>query len=211
MPVVRTPRNFGSAATRLLLGLAGFVGVGWAAGELWLSVVGSSEADFMRTLAGERSAALIEIARVVTWAGSTWVLIPLAVVCCLLLGRAGRRVDALAIALSLGGAIAIDSAVKALVHRPRPGVEHLQHVSGWSFPSAHASQAAAFWTSLLLVFLAENHGRRASWAAIPATAVIVLVVAWSRVYLGVHYPSDAIAGALIGSGWAFYTRLALVR
>lgn len=165
----------------------------------------------MRTLAGERSHALIEIARVVTWAGSTWLLIPLALVCCVLLGRAGRRLDALAVALSLGGVIAIDSSVKALVARPRPAVEHLQHVSGWSFPSAHTGQAAAFYTSLLLVFLAGDRGRRASWAAASAAALIVLVVAWSRVYLGVHYPSDVIAGVLIGSGWALYTRFALLR
>jgi undecaprenyl-diphosphatase len=198
-----------SVAARFALGLAAFVGVAWAAGELWLSVVGSSEADFMRTLAAERSAALIDLARVITWAGSTWVLIPLALVCSVLLVRAGRRGDALAVALSLAGVIAIDSAVKALVARPRPAVEHLQHVSGWSFPSAHAGQAGAFWTSLLLVALTVTGTRRASWIAIVLTAVIVLAVAWSRVYLGVHYPSDVIAGVLLGSGWALFTRWAL--
>ena len=67
----------------------------------------------------------------------------------------GAGCDALAVALSLAGAIAIDSAVKAIVARPRPTVEHLQHVSGWSYPSAHSGQAGAFWTSLLLVVLAR--------------------------------------------------------
>ncbi len=198
-------------AARLALGLAAFVGVAWVAGELWLSVVGSSEADYMRTLAGERSAALVELARVVTWAGSTWLLIPLALVFSVFLARIGRRVDALAVALSLAGAIAIDSAVKALVARPRPAVEHLQHVSGWSYPSAHAGQAGAFWTSVLLVALTRTGTRRASWTATVLIAVIVLAVAWSRVYLGVHYPSDVIAGALLGSGWAVFTRSALER
>ncbi len=198
-------------AARLALGLTAFVAVGWAAGELWLSVVGSFETDYMRTLAGERTVALIELARVITWAGSTWLLIPLALVCSLLLARAGRRLDALAVTLSLAGAIAIDSAVKALVARPRPAVEHLQHVSGWSYPSAHAGQAGAFWTSLLLIALTATRTRRASWLATGLTAVVVLAVAWSRVYLGVHYPSDVIAGALLGSGWALFTRSALER
>ena len=165
----------------------------------------------MRTLASERSAGLIELARVVTWAGSLWLLIPLALGCCVLLARAGRAADALAVALSLGGAIAIADAAKALVGRPRPLVEHLQHVTGSSFPSSHASQAGAFWTSLLLVVLAANRGRRVSWIAGIVTAVTVLAVAWSRVYLGVHYPSDVIAGALLGSGWALFTRSTLGR
>ncbi len=194
---------------RLAVGLAAFVGVGWAAGELWLSSVGSSEADYMRTLAAERSAALIAIARVITWAGSTWFLVPLALLCSVLLVRAGRRLDALAVAISLAGVFAIDSALKAIVARPRPAVEHLQLVSGWSYPSAHTGQAGAFWTSLLLVALPGTGTRRASAAAIGLTAVIVLAVGWSRVYLGVHYPSDVIAGALLGCGWALFTRWAL--
>jgi undecaprenyl-diphosphatase len=194
---------------RLMLGLAAFIGVAWVAGEVWLSVVGSSEADFMRTLAGERSAALIDLARVITWAGSAWLLVPLALLCSVALARAGRRLDALAVALSLGGAFAIDSAVKALVARPRPAVEHLQHVGGSSYPSAHSGQAGAFWTSLLLITLGETARRRAAWIAIGVTAVIVLGVAWSRVYLGVHYPSDVVAGVLLGAGWALYTRWAL--
>jgi undecaprenyl-diphosphatase len=208
---VRKRENPSSTGALLLLGLAGFVGLGWAVGELWLSVVGSLEADYMRTLAGERSAPLIEVARIVTWAGSTWLLVPLALLCCVLLGRAGRRLDALTVTLSLGGVFAIDSAVKALVARPRPGIEHLQHVSGWSFPSAHTGQAAAFWTSLLLVLPGASRGRPASWIAACGAAAIVLVVAWSRVYLGVHFPSDVIAGALIGSGWALFTRVVLTR
>jgi len=199
----------GAVAARLAVGLLAFVGVAWAAGELWLSLAGSSEVDFMRTLAAERSAALIDIARVVTWAGSTWVLTPLALLCAVLLVRAGRRLDALAVALSLGGAIAIYHAVKALVARPRPAVEHLQHVTGWSYPSGHSAQAGAFWTSLLLVVLARTRTRRESGIAIGLTAMIVLAVAWSRVYLGVHYPSDVIAGALLGCGWALFTRWAL--
>jgi membrane-associated phospholipid phosphatase len=199
----------GAVAARLAVGLLAFVGVAWAAGELWLSLAGSSEVDFMRTLARERSAAPIDVARVVTWAGSTWVLIPLALVCAALLIRAGRRLDALAVALGLGGAIAIDNAVKALVARQRPTVEHLQHVSGWSYPSGHSGQAAAFWTSLLLVVLARTRTRPGSGVAIGLTAVIVLAVACSRVYLGVHYPSDVIAGALLGCSWALFTRRAL--
>ena len=137
-------------AARLVLGLVVFVLVGWAAGALWTSVVGSGELEVMRNIADERSAGLTAAARVVTWAGSAFVLVPLALICCLVLLRAGLRWEAFAVAVSLAGAMLISDVVKLLVSRPRPPVEHLQAVTGSSFPSGHATQASAFWFSLVL-------------------------------------------------------------
>ena len=82
------------SAARLLLGLVVFVLVGWAAGALWTSVVGSGELEVMRNIAAGRSAGLTSAARVVTWAGSAFVLVPLALICCLVLFRAGLRWEA---------------------------------------------------------------------------------------------------------------------
>ncbi len=65
-------------AARLVLGLVVFVLVGWAAGALWTSVIGSGELEAVRDIAEERSAGLTAAARVVTWAGSAFVLVPLA-------------------------------------------------------------------------------------------------------------------------------------
>ena len=110
----------------------------------------------VREVAAQRTAALTEIAKVVTWAGSAFLLVPLALICCLALVRAGLRREALAVALSLGGAMLISDLVKLLVARPRPPVEHLQAVTGSSFPSGHATQASAFWFSLVLVLRAAG-------------------------------------------------------
>jgi membrane-associated phospholipid phosphatase len=184
---------------------AGFVALllaGWGAGELWLSIVGSGELDPVRELAAQRTAALTGIARGVTWAGSAFVLVPLAVIGGLALFRAGPRRETLAIALSLGGAMLLSDLVKLLVSRPRPPVEHLQAVTGWSFPSAHATQASAFWLSLLLALRATRPPRIATRVAGALAPVLIVAVAASRVYLGVHYPSDVVAGMLLGAGWA---------
>jgi membrane-associated phospholipid phosphatase len=195
--------------TRLLLGLAAFVLVGWLAGELWVSIIGSSEADAMRSLAEQRSETLIEAARVITWAGSALVLVPLAVVYCLVLARAGLWREAATVALSLGGAMLIYELTKTLTSRPRPSVEHLQAVSGSSFPSGHATQASAFWLSLVLVLRATRVQPFARRMASALATALVLGVAWSRVYLGVHYPSDVVAGVVLGSGWALWVRRCL--
>ena len=192
-----------------MLGLAACVLVGWLAGELWVSIIGPSEADAMRSLAEQRSQTLIETARVITWAGSGFVLVPLAVVYCLVLGRAGLWREAAAVALSLGGAMLIYELTKALTARPRPSVEHLQAVTGSSFPSGHATQASAFWLSLVLALRGTSVTPFALRMAGIAATALVLGVAWSRVYLGVHYPSDVLAGVILGSGWALWVRRCL--
>jgi membrane-associated phospholipid phosphatase len=187
---------------RLALGLVVFVLVGWVTGVLVTSLVGSGGLDVVRDVAGERSAGLTAAAQVVTWAGSAFVLVPLALVCCLLLVRAGLRREAFAVALSLAGAMLLSDVVKLLVSRPRPPVEHLQTVTGSSFPSGHSTQASAFWFSLVLALAAA--GVAPLIARVAAGLALVLAVALSRVYLGVHYPGDVLAGVLLGTSWAVF-------
>jgi undecaprenyl-diphosphatase len=191
-------------AARLVLGLAVFVLLGWGVGELWTSIVGSVELNVVRDVAAQRTAALTDVARVVTWAGSAFLLVPLALIACLTFARVGLRREALAVSLSLGGAMLISDWVKLLVSRPRPPVEHLQAVTGSSFPSGHATQASAFWFSLVFVLPAAGASAKLTRVAAGVALLIVLAVAVSRVYLGVHYPSDVVAGMLLGTGWATY-------
>jgi membrane-associated phospholipid phosphatase len=189
-------------ATRLALGFVALVLVGWAAGELWLSIVGSADLDAVREIAAQRTSALTGIAKVVTWAGSAFLLVPLALISCLALARVGLRREALAVALSLGGAMLLADLIKLLVSRPRPPVEHLEAVTGSGFPSAHATQASAFWLSLVLVARATGASSKVTALAAAGALVLILAVAASRVYLGVHYPADVVAGVLLGAGWA---------
>jgi undecaprenyl-diphosphatase len=187
-----------------VLGLLVFVLGGWAAGALWTAIVGSIDLEAVRDIAGERSAGLTAAARVVTWAGSSFVLVPLALVCCLVLIRVGMRQEAFAVAVSLAGAVLISDVVKLLVSRSRPPVAHLQAVAGSGFPSGHATQASAFWFSLVLALRATRVAPLFTRVAAGLALGLVLAVALSRVYLGVHYPADVVAGVLLGSGWAAF-------
>jgi undecaprenyl-diphosphatase len=189
-------------AARLGLGLVVFVLIGWGAGALWTAIVGSIDLEALQDVVGERTAGLTAAARAVTWAGSAAVLVPLAVVCCFVLVRAGLRGEAFAVAVSLAGAILISDAVKLLVSRSRPPVEHLQAVSGSSFPSGHATQASAFWFSLGLALRVARVAPLLTGVAAGLALALVLAVALSRIYLGVHYPADVVAGVLLGTGWA---------
>jgi undecaprenyl-diphosphatase len=198
-------------AARLVLGFIVLVLLGWGAGELWLQVVGSADRDAVREVAAARTPALTEVVRVVTWLGSSVVLVPLTLVLCVALIRAGMRREALALALSLGGAILLWHVLKPLVSRPRPPVEHLQSVSGSSFPSGHATQASAFWFSAVAALRATRASRALVRGAALLAGAIVLVVAASRVYLGVHYPGDVVAGMLLGTAWAAFVWASLGR
>lgn len=191
-------------AIQLVAGLVVFVLVGWGLGELWIRIGDSADMNAIRSVADWRTTTVVDIAKVVTWLGSSWVLTPLTLVAGALFWRAGHPREAAAIALSLGGAIILWHIDKGLVDRPRPPVEHLAHVSGASFPSGHATQAASFWFAVVLA-LWRAHARRGVvvGAAVGAT-MIVAVVAASRVILGVHYPGDVVAGVLLGGGWAVF-------
>src|SRR5436190_21387621 len=188
-------------ATRLLAGFFGLVLIGWGAGELWLSIVGSADLDAVREVAADRAQALSTAARAVTWAGSGYLLVPLALVFSLALACSGRRREALLMVLALGGAMLLSNLVKLLGSRPRPPVAHLQTVTGSSFPSGHATQASAFWFSLALLVGALSGSRAVRGLAAGVASGLVLAVAASRVYLGVHYPADVVAGGLLGAGW----------
>ena len=114
-----------------------------------------------------------------------------------------RRAEAAWLAASLLGASLLDAGLKSFFHRARPQVvPHLAEVSTASFPSGHAMISAAAYLTLGLM-LAEadpNPGRRAYLLAF--ACVLVLLIGCSRVYLGVHWPSDVVAGWCLGGLWA---------
>ena len=122
------------------------------------------------------------------------------------------RREATLLALTIVGGWAVNSAVKTLVGRPRPEiVSHLTEAGGLSFPSGHSFNSAVVYISIALAFAALSP-RQTVRATIVATAMaLTLLVALSRVWLGVHYPSDAIAGWLGGAGWAFLASALLYR
>jgi undecaprenyl-diphosphatase len=198
-----------STIVRLLLGFAALVLVTWGAGEAWLSLIGGGELEAVREVASHRTDALTAAAKVVTWAGSAFLLVPLALLLCLALVRRGRPREALLVVICLGGAVLLSDVVKLAVERPRPPIEHLQTVASSSFPSEHATQASAFWLSAVLALAATTASRSLVRLAAAAAIALVLAVAASRVYLGVHYPADVVAGILLGAAWAAWARHSL--
>ncbi|KTF69082.1 phosphatase PAP2 family protein [Sphingomonas sp. HT-1] len=115
----------------------------------------------------------------------------------------GRRAEALLLAGSMLGASTCNALLKLVWQRPRPElVPHLAEASNASFPSGHAMTSAAVYLTLA-VMLAQTESSRWARAYLLAFAtLLVLLIGCSRVYLGVHWPSDVLAGWCFGAVWA---------
>lgn len=120
----------------------------------------------------------------------------------LLLFRQRLHMAAMMAAATGGGALA-SMVLKSLFARPRPDiVPHLIEVNTLSFPSGHATNSAIVYLSIALV-LARNFADRPTRVFILVSAVaLVMVIGTTRVFLGVHYPSDVAAGWMVGAAWA---------
>lgn len=209
----------GSAlGSALTIQLAVLAATGWVFGSLLHGVLGGDDATridlpVVRFLAGHRTAWLTSTLRGVTWAGSTVALVPLVLLVGLYVRRRTRSWSVMAhLAASLAGAVALYDVVKPLVGRPRPQVGQLvATATGYAFPSGHATQTAA--VAVTLAILASSRSPRWSRKVAIWTAAVLasLSVGFSRVYLGVHWPTDVLAGLSLGALWAAMCAIALHR
>jgi undecaprenyl-diphosphatase len=114
-----------------------------------------------------------------------------------------KRNAAVLVAAAVGGGLLLSALFKAGFDRPRPDlVSHLSQVYTTSFPSGHSMMSAVAYLTLGAL-LAQLHKGRAVQAFILAVAILITVlVGLSRVYLGVHWPTDVLAGWAAGAAWA---------
>jgi membrane-associated phospholipid phosphatase len=145
---------------------------------------------------------LTPVVEALTFMGSLQVVTPLsiAVIAWLLLVRSHRRLYAFAAAV-VGSAI-LTQALKAFFQRARPS-NPLVLAHGYSFPSGHSMAAMAFYGTLAyVVYFSDKRHLKLRLAAVVACGLMVGVIGLSRVYLGVHYFTDVVAGYAAGLCWA---------
>ena len=105
------------------------------------------------------------------------------------------------LAVTVVGVGFANNLAKAIVGRPRPPIaDRLVHASGMSFPSGHSAAAAACFAACALC-LSRRRGVGARFVITVVAAALAVMVATSRVLLGVHWSSDAFAGLCFGAAW----------
>jgi undecaprenyl-diphosphatase len=123
-----------------------------------------------------------------------------AIIWILLLRQVGAAV---LVAASVVGGVLISSLMKTGFARPRPDlVPHIDAVSTMSFPSGHAMSAAVVYLTLAALLARAQEHRRLKFYLIGVAVTLTVLIGLSRVYLGVHWPSDVVAGWCVGSAWA---------
>jgi len=135
--------------------------------------------------------------------GATAVLtVIVAIVCGFLFLSRRHHAAVLVLAASIGGGL-LSLLLKSLFDRPRPDVVvHLVGVSSASFPSGHALSSATLYLTLGVLLARVQTQRRLKIYTMSIGATLTILIGLSRVYLGVHYPTDVLAGWCIGAAWA---------
>lgn len=154
------------------------------------------------------SPAMTTIARRVTVLGSPIVLSLLFAIAMLAFYHLGWKRPAITVAEVMAGAIVCNVGLKSLIQRARPEPFFGKEPSSYSFPSGHALYSLCFYGLIASVLAAHAPERAARIGIWGAAALLIAGIGLSRVYLGVHYPSDVIAGYLsaafvIGAVFAF--------
>ncbi|MBP1149964.1 phosphatase PAP2 family protein [Methylocaldum sp. RMAD-M] len=114
-----------------------------------------------------------------------------------------KRRTVLLLAIAVVGGLLVNTLLKLGFDRPRPDlVPHGAYVYTASFPSGHAMLATATYLTLGALLARVLPDRRTKFFVLTMAVVLCLLVGFSRVYLGVHWPSDVAAGWMIGAAWA---------
>jgi len=134
-----------------------------------------------------------------TTAGNVEFILPITATIIAILLYKKQRTNALIITFGVGGAAAANLILKELFHRDRPVFwQSLITETGYSFPSGHAMISAA----LIVCLVALLWGTRWRFVAIVCGGAVIAMVGISRLYMGVHYPTDVVAGWSAGLIWA---------
>lgn len=200
--VARTPTGLA-----LTLGVVAAGTLLWNMLELLIEVVIGSpivgvDRRIVTLVALLRTPELDQIMSAVTYLGSAQSILVLAAVAVLVALLARQWKSAALLILALVASELFLGLFKLLVHRPRPPLEDARIIQGgFSFPSGHSTVSAAFYGTVAYLLMLSTTRQ---WLRIligATAALLVVAIGVSRIYLGVHYPSDVLAGWALGALW----------
>jgi undecaprenyl-diphosphatase len=197
------------------LGLVLVAGAAIAVGATWMFVEladvvseGATQAfdeAVLRWMAAHQKPWLQHVMFEITLLGTGLVLMVMVAVSATFLWLSDHRFSALLLVIATWGGVAINSLLKSTFDRPRPQVfEWGADVLTSSFPSGHAMTATITYGTVAYLAARLQRRRLARWITLIVAGLMIVLICFSRLYLGVHYPTDVVAGALMGLGWTAF-------
>lgn len=190
--------------TQIIIGLILVIGSLMLFWEIAENVFAQNLAVFDTTITQAiyllRGSTMTNFMKLITFfGGQTWLIIGIVMTIVYLFSKNKRDAFVFLFILSFG--VLLNLFLKDLFGRERPDVLPLLEEETFSFPSGHAMNSFIFYTSLsFFVFRKINHPVK-KWLLISLSGLLILLIGVSRVYLGVHYPSDVVAGYIAGLWW----------
>ncbi|WP_416825381.1 phosphatase PAP2 family protein [Ectobacillus polymachus] len=111
--------------------------------------------------------------------------------------------------LAAAGGLGFNVLLKWIFQRQRPTIHPIIHETGYSFPSGHSMGSFVFYGMIAYLLYRHSKGRVQKVCSIVSMGLLILLIGISRIYLGVHYPSDVLAGFAAGGAWLMICIMAL--
>jgi undecaprenyl-diphosphatase len=186
-----------------IVAVLGTLAFAWLASHVRAGGTQAFDEGILRWVGGRHlpwlDSAMVEI----TILGTGTVVMMVAGIAGLFLVLTDNRYSALLLLIATAGGILLNAVLKLGFARPRPQIFIWgTHAATSSFPSGHAMSATIVYGTVAYLAARLQRRRWARWATMCVAAIVIMLICASRVYLGVHYPSDIAAGAVIGLAWA---------
>jgi undecaprenyl-diphosphatase len=190
------------AGTGLSLAIAAAVALGWLSEEVLEGDTSRFDAYARSAIHGYASSTLTTVMQIFTALGSTSILGSVFVAVAMLLWLRHRRVAAAVLVITMAGSVLLVESLKLGFHRPRPvPFFGITAPGSFSYPSGHSLSSFAFF-SVLSYLLAARLSKRWTRVLVWLLAIALIgLVGLSRIYLGLHYPTDVVAGYLTAFVW----------
>lgn len=181
----------------------------WLANEVWEGEELHFDGIVRNTIHSWAFPLLTDVMRGITQLGSPPFLITVGALLVWILVRAGRKHAAVLLAIAMIGAEILDQLLKLAFHRQRPEAFFgYAEPLGYSFPSGHAVTSCCFYGMTAAILTARMESPLAKALVWIGAGLAAGMIGFSRIYLGVHYPSDVIAGYAAAIVWVAALRAA---
>lgn len=191
---------------RLLLAFILCISLGVLFGYIATAVGNKSIARFdtsvISFVQGMETPWLTVVMKVFTQIGSVYIIAPVGVIAFVLLFYIFRyRQQALLFVIVVAGTPVLNGLLKNYFKRERPEIHRIIDIGGYSFPSGHSMMAFSFYA--IIVYIAWRNAKTtlSRVLLILFAAFMIIIIGTSRIYLGVHYPSDVVGGFVVSGIW----------
>ncbi|WP_149094041.1 phosphatase PAP2 family protein [Paenibacillus terrae] len=113
----------------------------------------------------------------------------------------GHRRELLFLAITVLGSVLLNMVLKMLFRRERPEINRIIEANGYSFPSGHSMTAFTMYVALTFLIWKHVPSRLGRILLVAVSALLIVTIGTSRIYLGVHYPSDVLGGYFMSGSW----------